>query len=72
MEMDDGDDLYEPEEPKVEQNEEKKAHVASKAEDLESGEEEDEGAAMDEDDDDSVCTIQFASSEGGADYRTGY
>jgi hypothetical protein len=48
MDMDEDDDLYQPEEPKVEQDEEKKL----KAEELEEGEEEDESGAMDEDDDD--------------------
>lgn len=52
MEMDEGDDLYEPEEPKVEKSD-KSASVA-KTEELEEGEEEDEGGAMDDDDDDSV------------------
>lgn len=52
MEMDEGDDLYEPEEPKIEASD-KNASV-SKSEELEEGEEEDEGGAMDEDDDDSV------------------
>lgn len=46
--MDEDDDLYQPEEPKIEQDEEKKL----KAEELEEGEEEDESGAMDEDDDD--------------------
>lgn len=50
MDIDEDDDLYVPEEPKVETTEEKKP----KFDDLEEGEEEDEGAAMDEDDDDSV------------------
>lgn len=48
MDMDEDDDLYQPEEPKIEQDEEKKL----KAEELEEGEEEDESGAMDEDDDD--------------------
>ncbi|KAM0465081.1 hypothetical protein ACHAPV_002076 [Trichoderma viride] len=48
MDMDEDDDLYLPEEPKIEQDEEKKL----KAEELEEGEEEDESGAMDEDDDD--------------------
>lgn len=52
MEMDEGDDLYEPEEPKVD-HEDKKLPV-SKTDELEEGEEEDESGAMDEDDDDSV------------------
>lgn len=48
MDMDEDDDLYQPEEPKIEQDEEKRI----KAEELEEGEEEDESGAMDEDDDD--------------------
>ncbi|KAM0257846.1 hypothetical protein ACHAQJ_004150 [Trichoderma viride] len=48
MDMDEDDDLYQPEEPKLEQDEEKKV----KTEELEEGEEEDESGAMDEDDDD--------------------
>lgn len=55
MDIDEDDDLYVPEEPKVETTEEKKP----KFDDLEEGEEEDEGAAMDEDDDDSVRTRCF-------------
>ncbi|KAM0467605.1 hypothetical protein ACHAP7_011774 [Fusarium lateritium] len=49
MDIDEDDDLYQPDEPVIESAplEEK-----PKAEDLEEGEEEDEGAAMDEDDDD--------------------
>ncbi|KAL3602435.1 cleavage polyadenylation factor subunit fip1 [Fusarium poae] len=50
MDIDEDDDLYQPEEPKLES-----APVEDskpKADDLEEGEEEDEGAAMDEDDDD--------------------
>ncbi|KYK61966.1 Pre-mRNA polyadenylation factor Fip1 [Drechmeria coniospora] len=67
MEMDEGDDIYEPEEskeqvkePKAENDDDKKA--TSKSEELEEGEEEDEGGAMDEDEDDSVgiCTTQSA------------
>lgn len=54
MEMDEGDDLYEPEEPKVSQDDKKP--TVSKTEELEEGEEEDESGAMDEDDDDSVRT----------------
>lgn len=63
MDIDDEDDLYAPEESKVdtktEPENDKKA--AAKPDDLEEGEEEDEGdAAMDEDDDeedsDSVCS----------------
>lgn len=53
MEMDEDDDLYVPEEPDADVTEDKKP--TSKADDLEEGEEEDEGGAMDEDsDDDSV------------------
>ncbi|KAF5243463.1 hypothetical protein FAUST_2819 [Fusarium austroamericanum] len=50
MDIDEDDDLYQPEEPKLES-----APVEDnkpKTDDLEEGEEEDEGAAMDEDDDD--------------------
>ncbi|KAI1061764.1 hypothetical protein LB507_010669 [Fusarium sp. FIESC RH6] len=50
MDIDSDDDLYQPEEPKLES-----APVEDpkpKVDDLEEGEEEDEGAAMDEDDDD--------------------
>lgn len=62
MDIDEDDDLYQPDEPKIESAplEEK-----SKAEDLEEGEEEDEGAAMDEDDDDdddSVCDLTCDTS----------
>lgn len=56
MEMDEGDDLYEPEEPNVEAVPVDQP-AASKTEELEEGEEEDEGAAMDEDDDDSVSDL---------------
>ncbi|KAH6610158.1 hypothetical protein Trco_000178 [Trichoderma cornu-damae] len=48
MDMDEDDDLYQPEEPKIEQEVDKKPKV----EELEEGEEEDESGAMDEDDDD--------------------
>ncbi|RFU76866.1 pre-mrna polyadenylation factor fip1 [Trichoderma arundinaceum] len=48
MDMDEDDDLYQPEEPKLEQEEEKKPNV----DELEEGEEEDESGAMDEDEDD--------------------
>ncbi|CAF3512184.1 Cleavage polyadenylation factor subunit fip1 [Fusarium graminearum] len=50
MDIDEDDDLYQPEEPKLESApaEDNKP----KTDDLEEGEEEDEGAAMDEDDDD--------------------
>ena len=61
MDIDEDDDLYVPDEPKLESAslEDKKP----KADDLEEGEEEDEGAAMDEDDDDddSVCSPRHAS-----------
>lgn len=59
MEMDEGDDLYEPEEPKVEIEDDKKP--PSKSEELEEGEEEDESGAMDEDDDESVRISRFRS-----------
>ncbi|EQL03412.1 hypothetical protein G6O67_004210 [Ophiocordyceps sinensis] len=50
LQMDESDDIYEPEEPKVENNEPKE--TSPKADELEEGEEEDESGAMDEDDDD--------------------
>lgn len=55
MDIDEDDDLYQPDEPKIEGAplEEK-----PKAEDLEEGEEEDEGAAMDEDDDDDDDSVR--------------
>ncbi|OAA46159.1 Pre-mRNA polyadenylation factor Fip1 [Metarhizium rileyi] len=63
MEMDEGDDdLYEPEEPKVEHDEKKSA--ISKNEELEEGEEEDESGAMDEDDDDSDIDIITVRKDG--------
>lgn len=63
VEMDEGDDIYEPEEPKAEvkpdgktdAKDDKKA--ASKSDELEEGEEEDEGDAMDEEEDDSVSIV---------------
>lgn len=65
MEMDEGDDdLYEPEEPKVEQHDKKR--TVSKTEELEEGEEEDESGAMDEDDDDSVRTNASPSAQQGS------
>lgn len=60
MDIDEDDDLYVPEEPKVEATEEKKP----KFDDLEEGEEEDEGAAMDEDDDDSDIDIITERKDG--------
>lgn len=61
MEADEDDDIYAPEEPTV-TAESKSAALSpsvaradARADDLEEGEEEDEGAEMDEDDDDSVC-----------------
>ncbi|KAL6412289.1 Pre-mRNA polyadenylation factor FIP1 [Ilyonectria robusta] len=60
MDIDEDDDLYVPEEPKVETTEEKKP----KFDDLEEGEEEDEGAAMDEDDDDSDIDIITERKDG--------
>ncbi len=50
MEMDEDDDIYVPEEPTFEPEEDKKP-IATKTEELEEGEEEDESGAMDEDDD---------------------
>ena len=59
MDMDEDDDIYVPEEAKAEDVEEKKVPV--KADDLEEGEEEDEGGAMDEDsDEDSVRPCDLA------------
>jgi hypothetical protein len=58
MDIEDDDDFYAPEEPKVPVDDKDKDKA--KSDDLEEGEEEDEGAAMDEDDDsdsDSVCAI---------------
>ncbi|KAG5923777.1 cleavage polyadenylation factor subunit fip1 [Claviceps africana] len=63
MEMDEGDDLYEPEEPSVEQSD-KNASSAAKSEELEEGEEEDEGGAMDEDDEDSDIDIITERKDG--------
>jgi pre-mRNA 3'-end-processing factor FIP1 len=54
MDIDEDDDLYVPEEPKLDPVEVKKPT----SDDLEEGEEEDEGAAMDEDDDDSVIALE--------------
>lgn len=48
MDMDEDDDLYVPEEPKLAKEEEAKP---PRADDLEEGEEEDESGAMDEDSD---------------------
>lgn len=56
MDIDEDDDLYQPEEPKLES-----APVEDnkpKTDDLEEGEEEDEGAAMDEDDDDDDDSVR--------------
>lgn len=56
MDIDSDDDLYQPEEPKLES-----APVEDpkpKVDDLEEGEEEDEGAAMDEDDDDDDDSVR--------------
>ncbi|KAK5996991.1 Pre-mRNA polyadenylation factor FIP1 [Cladobotryum mycophilum] len=50
MDIDEDDDLYQPEEPKIENEEEKKP--PANVDELEEGEEEDESGAMDEDDDD--------------------
>jgi pre-mRNA 3'-end-processing factor FIP1 len=52
MDIDEDDDLYVPEEPKIDNVEDKKQ--PARVDDLEEGEEEDEGGAMDEDDSDSV------------------
>ncbi|KAM5354195.1 hypothetical protein ACJ41O_000845 [Fusarium nematophilum] len=62
MDIDEDDDLYVPEEPKVDgASPDDKKH---KADDLEEGEEEDEGAAMDEDDDDSDIDIITERKDG--------
>lgn len=70
MDIDDDDDLYAPEEAKVDTKTEpveEKTPANSKPDDLEEGEEEDEGdAAMDEDEDDdsdSVWRSPIASSD---------
>lgn len=63
MDIDEDDDLYQPDEPKIESA---PLDEKPKAEDLEEGEEEDEGAAMDEDDDDdddSVCDLTCDTSQ---------
>ncbi|OAA33621.1 Pre-mRNA polyadenylation factor Fip1 [Moelleriella libera RCEF 2490] len=62
MEVDEGDDLYEPEEPKIEESAPKP--INPKTEELEEGEEEDEGGAMDEDDDDSDIDIITERKDG--------
>ncbi|UNI20425.1 cleavage polyadenylation factor subunit fip1 [Purpureocillium takamizusanense] len=63
MEMDGDDDLYEPEEPKV-QLDDNQQPQQSKSDELEEGEEEDEGGAMDEDDDDSDIDIITERKDG--------
>ncbi|KAH6889177.1 Fip1 motif-domain-containing protein [Thelonectria olida] len=60
MDIDEDDDLYVPEEPKVDPVHDKKPT----SDDLEEGEEEDEGAAMDEDDDDSDIDIITERKDG--------
>ncbi|KAF4976249.1 hypothetical protein FZEAL_7056 [Fusarium zealandicum] len=62
MDIDEDDDLYVPEEPKVDSAspDDKKPKI----DDLEEGEEEDEGAAMDEDDDDSDIDIITERKDG--------
>ncbi|KAI9163783.1 Pre-mRNA polyadenylation factor FIP1 [Paramyrothecium foliicola] len=62
MDIDEDDDLYVPEEPKVENEDEKKQ--PSRVDDLEEGEEEDEGGAMDEDDSDSDIDIITERKDG--------
>jgi len=67
MDIEDEDDFYAPEEPKVQATEDKKdqpQQQPSKSDDLEEGEEEDEGAAMDEDDDDSDIDIITERKDG--------
>jgi pre-mRNA 3'-end-processing factor FIP1 len=56
MDIDEDDDLYQPEEPKLESA--PVEDTKPKADDLEEGEEEDEGAAMDEDDDDDDDSVR--------------
>ncbi|KAI5457143.1 Fip1 motif-domain-containing protein [Mariannaea sp. PMI_226] len=60
MDIDEDDDFYAPEEPKIDPVEDNKP----KSDDLEEGEEEDEGAAMDEDDDDSDIDIITERKDG--------
>ncbi|PHH68371.1 hypothetical protein CDD80_7574 [Ophiocordyceps camponoti-rufipedis] len=60
--MDESDDIYEPEEPKAEDEEVQDA--PPKTEELEEGEEEDEKGAMDEDDDDSDIDIITERKDG--------
>ncbi|PFH55616.1 hypothetical protein XA68_17940 [Ophiocordyceps unilateralis] len=63
--MDESDDIYEPEEPKAEDEEPKDVvPVSAKADELEEGEEEDEKGAMDEDDDDSDVNIITERKDG--------
>lgn len=63
MDIEDEDDFYAPEEPQVPTEDEKKpaAQQPIKSDELEEGEEEDEGAAMDEDEDDSVRMLPLLS-----------
>ncbi|RDA85127.1 hypothetical protein CP532_1547 [Ophiocordyceps camponoti-leonardi (nom. inval.)] len=60
--MDESDDIYEPEEPKAE--DEQPQDVPPKADELEEGEEEDEKGAMDEDEDDSDIDIITERKDG--------
>lgn len=53
--MDEDDDIYVPEEPQEDSHNAQQPVATRPAEDLEEGEEEDSGGAMDEDDDESVC-----------------
>jgi hypothetical protein len=65
MDIDDEDDLYAPEEPKVDAKGEpqKDEQPTAKPDDLEEGEEEDEGdAAMDEDDDDESDSVRLGAN----------
>ncbi|PHH92404.1 hypothetical protein CDD83_7585 [Cordyceps sp. RAO-2017] len=62
VQMDESDDIYEPEEPKADVGEQKP--TSSKTEELEEGEEEDESGAMDEDDDDSDIDIITERKDG--------
>ncbi|PHH80025.1 hypothetical protein CDD82_2009 [Ophiocordyceps australis] len=64
MVMDDGDDLYEPEDAKEELAQAPEPKETPSKEDLEEGEEEDEGGAMDEDDDDSDIDIITERKDG--------
>lgn len=65
VQMDESDDIYEPEEPKVE--DEPAKETAPKVDELEEGEEEDESGEMDEDEDDYVRIASSRPHGTGAD-----